>query len=293
MQILSAWKDSLSVFIPQNFIQFTRHFITMFTRTWSTWAMYWFWLIAIYLFAALYHVFSIIDNLSTPFTVRGFARLYDSFAANNIFSSILLVLLYVTVYLSAKSLPARKSYAYFFFHIKETIILGLWFLILSAVWHGYRFIEMLILRQATTPDSVGDIRVIVPLLVINTFLLYPLFCFSSFYIISVLNLMGNSFLATQKKALTDAFKLTVYTLPCTALIAIIGVGIYIALYLGGLFVINLVARNLLNLHPGYDWGWTNNWHIIFDLLVALPAIATLFTMMYERYSQRYFAKKQV
>jgi hypothetical protein len=266
MQLLAAWKDSFAIFKPKNFANFIANFTTTFTRTWITWVSYWLWLIAIYLFAGIYRTFYVADNLSTPFTVRGFSRIGQSFAAENIFASILLLLLYVTLYLSAKSLPARKSYAYFFFYIEETFILGLWFLIVSGLWDGVRFIEKLILRQAKTLNSVGDINVIVPLMVINAFLLFPLFCFSSFYITSILNSMGNSFFNTQKKALTQAFFLTLYTVPITAIMITIGGGIYVALYAGGSFII---------LRRGYNWQWIDYLHMIIDLLIILPAVATL------------------
>lgn len=202
MQLLEAWKDSFTIFKPRNFVNFVSDFATTYARTWITWVQYWLWLIATYLFAGIYGVFDTTDNLSTAFAVRGFARLYDSFAAHNIFASILLILLYITLYLSAKPLPARKSYAYFFFYIKETIILGLWFLILTGIWNGYR----LLIKKIIMAESAGSVLstinpLYVLLLSLNAFLLYLLFCFSSFYIVSVLNLMGNSFLSTQKKSI--------------------------------------------------------------------------------------------
>lgn len=100
MQLLTAWKDSLVLFIPKNFRQFLLLTANTIIQSYGVWIRYWWWLLPIY--AGIVWRSGLLDEYAQT----------DSLAMQIAFLGIV-GLIFFTFLLSVRASILRKDYAYF------------------------------------------------------------------------------------------------------------------------------------------------------------------------------------
>lgn len=262
MNILHAWKNSLSIFKPTNFKNFLIDTFKAMRETYQVWFTYWWCLIGLYLLGGIY-IFRPLTNLSTPLMISGFFRDIDLWYVPALIASSLLVLLYVTLFISAQP-TKHKSYAYFLSYAKHTVVITVWFFIVSGLYIGYRSIfgELLDYQK----KFGGTFSQFIPALILalTSCMIILLAFFTLFFIASLLDF--NSSTINIHKAFVRALKIVAYNIPFCLMLAALCFATY------ALILVSL------------SWGLYKEYvHFCFDILAALPfLICTTSSFYYQQ-----------
>ena len=178
----------------------------------------------------------------------------DPFDIPTIIASCLITLLYVTVYLAAGNLHEKASPGLLFKnHAYQIVIVMIWFLIVSGLYHGYR----------AGISHIIDLNSSFLIFITGAAALF-LGLFTLFFIRS---LMNNELIGA---AAFRAIKTICLNLPIIlALVAIFSTVYY-------LMTVYVIYKFIPDSHLA------ENVHMILDLLVALPVMVTAVTLIESR-----------
>jgi hypothetical protein len=119
MQLLSAWKDSLKLLLPKNFILFFGAVLIGIMRTYRTWLRMWWWLILILGALCIPYGFKSFVGLA-DLSIVGFFRVNAKFSIPptgadliGIAELIVYIICLFTLFLSARPSLAQKTYSYY------------------------------------------------------------------------------------------------------------------------------------------------------------------------------------
>src|SRR5579885_88683 len=139
MQLLSSWKDSLSIFKPANFKLFCLVTLKSLMETYKVWLKYWGWLIGtFFIIEYFWPQFPVTTGLD--FFAMGPVNLLNMgplvISSLLVIKSCLIMLITFTLFLSARPSTLKKSYIYFSEYAIYLFYFVIWCLVLPLLWIG-------------------------------------------------------------------------------------------------------------------------------------------------------------
>ncbi len=199
MQLLAAWKDSLTIFKPESLKLFSLATLNSLGQTYKIWLRYWGWLL---LAGAGSFYFR---GLTTPVHI----------------------LIYITMFLSVRPSVRLKNYAYFSGYIPQGIYIGIWKAVTPVI------LLLIIPSIKVLTLFVHDLRTLLYVQVSIYLVLSIIFNLwvSAFYALFVLDSQGR--ISDAFKSLLKALKMFVYNLPFCLIMSVFAV----VLIIGGSYVV--------------------------------------------------------
>lgn len=233
--------------------------------TYKTWFMYWWWFIGICLVARYF--FPGLNTLNTTFLFGGF--LFWGVGGYLMLTSLvgicaiaLVLVTYKTLYLSAKPTIQPKDYAYFMRYIPHSIIMTIWFGVVTIIaWTIFELMRRYQLPELTGLAILGIVLVIL--------ILYVLALFSLLF----LTALFESENIHLKEISMRAYKTLIHNIP-------ILLGLSIVCVLAHFLFLSVMGSFAL----GYDL-LPLYLYICFDFLFVLPLVIITATSIY--YKRRY------
>jgi len=208
MNILRAWKDSLSIFKPNNFQLFTLVTLKSIVDAYKIMIRYWWWLYALVIGILAYKLSIVYQAALFLANPEAFGLIYPSVLDQALFFMMTCAALLIPFFLilSVRSSVEQKNYTYFLNYLPRYFFV-LCFIIIMAMIKNY------ILSVLTWTHYIDYlIHILIPISVYNS----PFLCFYIFFLLD-----SNGGLSGVGRSIERAIKMVIFNFPlCFILYAV-------------------------------------------------------------------------